>query len=62
MKVCLSSRLPSVYLEKADEIRVQFRDRRSLPDLFDKYPEKTIILEMPFGTELDEDFNNDLKN
>lgn len=44
MKYCLSSRQESAYLKKADEIKVDFRDRRSIPDLTEKYPEKTIVL------------------
>lgn len=44
MKFCLKSRQTSEYLEKADEIKVYFRDRKSLTDLILKYPEKTFIL------------------
>ena len=44
MKFCLSSRQSKQYLEKADEIRVEFRDRNSIPDLAIDYPDKTIIL------------------
>ena len=44
MKYCLRSRQEAVYLNKADEIKVDFRDRRSIPDLTEKYPEKKIIL------------------
>ena len=44
MKFCLSSRQSKQYLEKADEIRVDFRDRNSIPDLAMDYPDKTIIL------------------
>lgn len=45
MKVCLSSRQSQEYLKKADEIKVQYRDRESIPDLIMDYPEATIILE-----------------
>ena len=44
MKFCLSSRQSKQYLEKADEIKVDFRDRNSIPDLAIDYPDKTIIL------------------
>ena len=43
MKYCLSSRLAPRFLREADEIKVQFRDRKSIPDLFHKYG-KPIIL------------------
>ena len=39
MKFCLRNRQESIYLMKADEIKVDFRDRRSIPDLIEKYPE-----------------------
>lgn len=45
MKYCLSSRQEAAYLSKADEIKVEFRDKDSIPDLIEKYPGKTIILE-----------------
>jgi hypothetical protein len=54
MKVCLSSRQSPAYLERADEIKVEFRDRRSLPDLFDAYPNAYVILEIPPKEEIDE--------
>lgn len=55
MKFCLSSRQSEAYLQKADEIRVDFRDRNTIPDLADKYPDKTIILVQ----HTDEDLNGD---
>lgn len=51
MKVCLNSRVSNQYLEKADEIKVLYRDIKSLFDIIDKYPNKTIILELPFYAE-----------
>lgn len=47
MKFCLSSRQTGEYLRKADEIKVEYRDRKSIPDVAEKYPEATIILELP---------------
>ncbi len=47
MKVCLSSRQDKNYLAAANEIKVQFRDRKSIPDLIMDYPDATIILENP---------------
>jgi hypothetical protein len=58
MKYCLSSRQNKEYLTKADQIKVQYRDRKSIPDLIIDYPDKEIILENPTGEELDW---NDLK-
>ena len=55
MKFCLHSRLESEYLQKADEIKVDTRDYKSIPDLFEKYPDKDIILEL-FHKE-DKDWN-----
>lgn len=54
MKFCLSSRQPEAYLKKADEIKVENRDIKSVPDLFEKYPEAMVILEESFdGTGFD---------
>lgn len=44
MKYSLSSRQTSEYLQKADEIKVHWRDRNIIPDLCEKYPEATINL------------------
>ena len=54
MQFCLSSRLPMHILRKADEIKVEYRDRKSIPDLIEKYPGKTIIL---FPTDEDYDWS-----
>ena len=53
MKFCLSNRQNKEYLTKADQIKVQFRDRKSIPDLILDYPGKEIILENPHSEELD---------
>ena len=44
MKYCLSNRQETSYLNKADEIKVEFRDRDIISDLIEQYPEKDIIL------------------
>lgn len=44
LKYSLSSRQTSDYLNKADEIRVEYRDHRIIPDLAEKYPNATINL------------------
>ncbi len=43
MKFALSCRQSPVYLGKADQIIVEFRDRKIIPDLAGKYPEKDSI-------------------
>lgn len=53
MKVCLQNRQEAKYLKYADEIKVGFRDRRALPDMFEKYPEKDFILELYSNSEID---------
>ena len=45
MKYCLHSRLSNEYLLKANEIKVQYRDKNTVFDLIDKYPKAMIILE-----------------
>ena len=52
MKYCLKNRQESLYLKKADEIKVDFRVRRSIPDLIENYPEATIILMCYPGEEI----------
>lgn len=47
MKFCLRSRLSPRFLAQADEIRVDYRDRAAIPDLYEKYRGKTIILFPP---------------
>ena len=46
MKYCLRSRLAPRYLRLADEIKVDYRDRRSIPDVYHTYG-KPIILFPP---------------
>lgn len=48
MKYCLRNRQIGEYLAKADEIKMEYRDYRSIPDLFEKYPEKPIIVQIPY--------------
>lgn len=43
MKYCLRSRLSSRYLSKADEIRVDFRDIESIPDVYHQYKKPIIF-------------------
>ena len=55
MKYCLSARQPNNVLKKADEIKIELRDFKAIPDYIDNYPDKTLILEME--NELPEKFN-----
>lgn len=55
MKLCLSSKCSSTYLEKADEIKIQHKDLNKLIDYIDIYPNATFILytrNIPEDTEL----------
>lgn len=45
MKTALSSRCSASYLTQADEIRVEWRDRKEIPDLPIKYPSLDILLQ-----------------
>ena len=55
MKYCLSARQPDSVLKKADEIKIELRDYKAIPDYIEKFPDKTLILE--FVNELPEQFN-----
>lgn len=44
MKFSLSSRQSDEYLAKADEIKVQYRDRNIIPEFIEKYPNAIINL------------------
>lgn len=51
MKACLSSQCSSSYLEKADEIKVEYKDRNRIIDYIEKYPKATIILSIRKASE-----------
>ena len=55
MKYCLSARQPKSVLEKADEIKIELRDFKAIPDYIDNFSTKTLILEME--NELPEKFS-----
>ena len=57
MKYCLSARQPDSILKKADEIKIELRDFRSIPEYIEKYTDKTLILE--FTNSIPEGFNWD---
>ena len=52
MKYCLSSRQSAEYLQKADEIKVLYRDIEQIYDLMDKYENKNIILNIIYWKSL----------
>lgn len=53
MKYCLNSRQEHQYLQKANEIKVEYRDKDSIPSLIEKYPNTRIILMCYFNEILD---------
>ena len=56
MKFSLHLRTSSAqYLKKADEIVVEYRDRRAIPDYAKKYPNACIALEVKPDTQWDFD-------
>jgi hypothetical protein len=56
MKYCLDSRCADNYLEKADSIKVQWRDRTTIYDLVEKFPEAEIVLQFII-TQMQEEFD-----
>ena len=56
MKYCLKYWQKQNLLEEADEIKVSFKDRKILPELFEKYPTKTFILSLFPRKELEIDW------
>lgn len=47
MKYCLSARQAQSVLSKADEIKVDWRDKDVLLDFIKNYPDKNIVLNVP---------------
>lgn len=47
MKYCVSGRQQKVTLEKADEIKMQYKDKDRLINYIEDYKDKTFILEIP---------------
>ena len=47
MKYCISGRQQKVILEKADEIKMQYKDKDRLINYIEDYKDKTFILEIP---------------
>lgn len=53
MKYCLSSRQTREYLQKADEIKIAYRDRNIIYDYIEQYPNATFIIVLPYSQEVD---------
>ena len=51
MRFCVNGRQPYSVLKKADEIKFNYSDRDRILDLVEKYPNKTVILDMPYDEE-----------
>lgn len=69
MKFSLNSGCEPQYLEKADEIKVAWKDRKIIPELVEKYPDKVLNLcfypsqiEEPIDWKEIEDYNNLTRN
>lgn len=53
MKYCLQGRQPLALLKRADEIKVQYKDREQILDFIQQIPDKTFLLEVPVEGEID---------
>lgn len=53
MKYCVSGRQPLSVLERADEVRLQYKDHDILIDYSEKLPDKTFILDIPESAAVD---------
>lgn len=51
MRYCVSGRQPYSVIKKADEIKFQYNDRDRILDLVERFPDKTIILDVPGAEE-----------
>jgi hypothetical protein len=47
MRFCVSGRQPYSIIKKADEVKFQYVDKDRILDLMEKYPDKTVILDVP---------------
>lgn len=47
MRYCVGGRQPFSVIKKADEIKFKYNDKDRIFDLIEKFPEKTIILDVP---------------
>ena len=56
MKYCVKSRQPISVLRKADEIRVEYRDREQILDFYEKLENKVYLITIPADIEIDKPF------
>lgn len=56
MKISVNARQPQSIIEQADEIKFNYQDRDAVIDYIEKYPDKTIIVELPKGVEIPQEF------
>lgn len=61
MEICLRAFQTIEQLEKADEILVIWEKRDIIPDIIEKYPDKTIVLEVPYFYFINEEEQLDIK-
>ena len=52
MKFCISGRQPKSVLKRADEIKFQYKDCERILDYLDELNDKTFIITIPVGTEV----------
>ena len=57
MKFCISNRQSMTLLKKADEIKIEQRDYKAIPEYMEKYPGKSLILELENVTPENFDWN-----
>jgi hypothetical protein len=50
LKYCLKNRQTKEYLQKADEIKAEYRDYKSFPDTLEDYPNATLICQIYVDT------------
>ena len=60
MKVCLNAQQDKEYLEKANELKVIWEKRDIIPEIFEQYPDKEVVLEC-LETKLTEEEYEELK-
>ena len=47
MRFCVSGRQPYSVIKRADEVKFNYNDKDRILDLVEKYPDKTVILDVP---------------
>ena len=47
MRFCVNGRQPYSVIKRADEVKFNYNDKDKILDLVEKYPDKTVILDVP---------------